>query len=362
MQADIKIGYLAVDLSEIYSAVCRELRGALCEQHSRLADQNGLDPALATQVQLVLNDVVDMLPSGGDPDSESTADRMTGLDRQLCIEIGAHRADREIHPVESLRAATMLFEVALPILLRGLPESGGTTPVEVSKALHEAVMSRVADASLAYVSFLLEKLRGSRQEERRRIARELHDRVLHSLAFAVHQIDLHRYRAATEHSCSELDAALAQVLEAVHTVQCLSAELRRSVSDDGLERSLRSYLQVHAEPAVRVVFGTAGDVFDLPAVISEELYLTLREAVRNALRHAEPSTLTVNLDINASGVVASVVDDGCGFDGCAPPAEGGGMASMRERVRLLHGEIDVTSSPGVGTAVTVRVPLCWVEP
>jgi signal transduction histidine kinase len=351
-----------IDVSEIFSEVCSELSKSLQAECSSLVDAEGLDPGLVSQIRLVLQDVINGLSGQLSSVVKRCRETHAVSLNDLSVRVGRQRADRGVHPAESLRAATLLFDTALPVLVRKLPRTAESSPFLVSRLLHEAVMSRVAVAALSYVSFLLEKVRASRQEERQRIARELHDRVLHSLGFTLQQIDLYMYYADNnpEMASQKLDTVLTQLREAVHTVQWISAELRRSVSSEGVERSLRSYLQVHAHPDIRITFTTVGDLLDLPPVVAEELYLTLREAIRNALRHAKPSALEVSLSADQNRILASVTDDGCGFDSESPLNEGGGMPSMRERARLLNGEVTVSSVPGSGTSVTVRVPLLGV--
>nr|MDT0657620.1 histidine kinase [Micromonospora sp. DSM 115978] len=309
---------------------------------------------LAAQVQSVLDDVAATVAM-----ADTSAMEPVGEHRLFNIEIGADRAQRGIHPVESLRAATTLFGVMLPVLTRELAPLDGAATMRISRVLHEAIMARVALASLSYVAFLMETLQASRQEERSRIVRELHDRVLHGMGLALQHLDLHRYytRQDPAPARARLDCAVESLQDAVRTVQQLSAELRRSVGKDGLERALRSYLEANVPPAVGVTISTAGDAKTLPTDVTEELYLILREAIRNALRHAEASHLQLQLDVDERRVLAAVVDDGCGFDTSDPSLAGGGLLSMRERALLLRGRLNLFSSPGAGTRVEVRVRL-----
>jgi signal transduction histidine kinase len=101
-----------------------------------------------------------------------------------------------------------------------------------------------------------------------------------------------------------------------------------------------------------------GSVPRLAMAREEHLYRIAQEALRNALRHAEPTEVTVTLAARNGSVVLEVVDDGCGFD---PATAGGaarrlGLASMHERARATGGKLTVHSRPGGGTTITVRVP------
>jgi signal transduction histidine kinase len=111
-------------------------------------------------------------------------------------------------------------------------------------------MDRVTVAALSYVDFLMDRLQASRQDERRRIARELHDRIGHGMGLARQNLDL--FQHYTKHDPARAPAKMANALgslaEAMRTVQQLSAELRRSVGDAGLEPALRSYLRANVRP------------------------------------------------------------------------------------------------------------------
>lgn len=341
-------------LSQVRDEIVGSFTDSLRRQGSELVARPEVAAQLAVQVQSVLDDVTATIAR-----AEPSAMEPAGEFRLFNIEIGADRAQRGIHPIESLRAATTLFEVMLPVLTRELAPPDGAAAMRISRVLHEAIMARVALASLSYVSFLMETLQASRQEERSRIARELHDRVLHGMGLTLQRLDLHRHyiKQDSAQARAKLDGAIESLQDAVRTVQQLSAELRRSVGKDGLERALRSYLEANAPPTVRVTISATGDAKTLPADITEELYLILREAIRNALRHADPSHLQIQLDVGERSVLAAVVDDGCGFNTSDPTLAGGGLPSMHERTLLLRGRLSLSSTPGNGTRVEVRIRL-----
>lgn len=337
---------------EIFAA----FRAALQRQGSELLRRPEVEADLIAQVRSVVSDVLQAHPQTR-PRESLDADAF-----RASMEIGASRAVYGIHPTESLHATLVLFHTTLPVLVRELAPADPTAAVRISQLLHESMMSRVAVASLSYVSFLMEKLHASRQEERQRIARDLHDRILHGVALSLQSIDLHRHYAGSDpqRSALKLDNAVSTLQDAVHTMQQLAAELRRSVGDRGLEPMLRSYMQAHVDPHVRWSLTADGDVGELPTDVAEELYLILREAVRNALRHAHPGELRVEINVDGTRVEASVTDDGTGFQVDAPRTTGG-ISSMQERALLCHGELELDSGPGRGTRVRVRVPLSGVN-
>jgi signal transduction histidine kinase len=87
------------------------------------------------------------------------------------------------------------------------------------------------------------------------------------------------------------------------------------------------------------------------------LFRVAQEALRNAVRHAQAARITVSLQASAGGHALSVVDDGRGFDPAAPRVQASlGLASMRERVALLGGRLQIRSQPGQGTTVAAWLP------
>lgn len=341
-------------MSEIVEEVLAALRHRLGTENSVLVRDPAAFEELARQVGYVLEDV---LARADRPAGSGMAP--TGEARLFSVEVGVQRARQGVHPVESLRAATALFEVALPVIAARF---AGDAPqlLAVSLALHEAIMDRVVLGALSYVDFLLDKLQASRREERRRIARELHDRVSHGMGLALQNLELHRHYVSrdAERAEAKLTATVGALNEALRTVGQLSAELRRSVGIDGIEQALQAYLKAAVPAPVQATLTITGDAKALPPSMSEELYLIMREATRNALRHADPTELRLALAVAETTVTAAVTDNGSGFDPeTVVRAPGGGLLSMSERAQLLRGTLELASAPGNGTTVTVRVPL-----
>lgn len=200
------------------------------------------------------------------------------------------------------------------------------------------------------------------RSERRRVARELHDHVAHTLGVALNSLELHELYLDEDPQRAErqLNNATQAVRAALDRVRALSSDLRGSEVDDGLEHALAGYLHMVAPPAIAWTVTVTGDDCRLPAELREEVYLILREAARNSLIHSAARHLEIAVDIgfgpDDAAVRARVTDDGRGFDpGRHPPA--GGIASMRERAELLGGSLTLSSDPGTGTAVHLHVPL-----
>jgi signal transduction histidine kinase len=350
--------------SRLFDAVRPEILAGLLVALERaqnpIVNNQRARASLIAQVAAILDDVVDAMgpaPRGGEP---------SVLDWQQAADVGLSRAAQGVHPSASLEAAALLFEVAFPILLReiGSTDGGGDltdAPAAsmVGVALNQAIMRRVALAAVPYVSFLIKNLRTSHLNERQRVARELHDRAAHGVGLGLRNLELSRLYADEPVRAAQRFAAAEEALrDALDVIRSLSAQLRQTVGDASLADAIRGYLGATVPTPVVHNLTAVGDVNALPAEIGEELYLIAREAIRNALLHAEMSELRVHVVVDTACVTITVTDNGRGFDShraFADPA-GGGLLSMSERTGLLGGVVEVMSADGAGTVVTITVP------
>lgn len=346
--ADSSCGLPAVH--PVHEEIRGAIRHALREDGNELAARPDAVDELTIQACAVFDEVVAVVTRGASPGAGAAGDPA----EPPCAD---DRSRRGLDWAHSLRAGTALFEVMLPIALRELAPADEAAAARVSVLLHQAVLARVVRGSLARMTHLPDRALALRQDERRHIARELHDRVLHEIGLALQGIDMHEYHAESSPALAraKLNRAAGLLRQAVHTLQHFTTELRRPVGEGGLERALRTYLDAHADPAVAITVRTSGNLLALPAYVSEEVYLILREAARNALRHAAPTRLDITVVLTDDALRAAVTDDGCGFLVGVTPG-GGGLPSMRERARLLGGELSLCSAPAVGTVVELRAP------
>jgi signal transduction histidine kinase len=202
----------------------------------------------------------------------------------------------------------------------------------------------------------------AQEEERKRIARELHDglaQYLTALHLKLNTLD--QTGASRPQVLTELRALIGELDQAVNR---MAWELRPVALDElGLRRAVGHYLEEWAEMAqlqVDVEVDLGGRT--LPPAIEATLFRVLQEATTNVLRHAEASRVGVLLEIKDDAVRLIVEDNGHGF-----PAEDGrsasatrrrfGLRGMRERLALVHGKLDVESSSDSGTTVFVSIPL-----
>jgi signal transduction histidine kinase len=197
------------------------------------------------------------------------------------------------------------------------------------------------------------------ENERRRVARELHDDVTQRLAALA--IDATRMegpdRASADEATRSIRDGLIKLSEDVHA---LSYRLHPSVIEDlGLVEALRAECdRVTRSGAVTVRFNASEIPPKLPQDTALCLFRVAQEALRNAVRHAGASSVDVSVAPLDGGLQLAVSDNGTGFDaGRQAERPSLGLASIRERVNLLKGEVDIDSARGHGTTVLAWVPI-----
>jgi signal transduction histidine kinase len=201
----------------------------------------------------------------------------------------------------------------------------------------------------------------AQDEERARVARELHDSTAQILTAVMLQLGA----AAHESTSPELDARIATLrelaAEALEEVRSLSHTMHPRVLDDlGLKPALEWLArQTQAQETLDVQVVAAEFDPPIPAPLAAALYRVAQETLRNAARHAEARHVDVSLRRDGRSAVLEIVDDGCGFDVERAEARrpGMGLFSMRERVSLVNGRLTVSSAPGRGTQIVAVVPL-----
>ena len=198
----------------------------------------------------------------------------------------------------------------------------------------------------------------AREEERRRLRRDLHDGVGPTLASLALQLDaVRRLHGQDPARVPPLVASMrAQVQTAVVEVRRVVDELRpRTVDDLGLEGALRGRLVGLADAGMAVELATEGDLTDLPAAVEVAAYLIVSEGVANVMRHASARSLVVRVRRTARGLELDIADDGLGIP--VPRRAGVGLESVRERADELGGTWRVASRAGGGTRVSVCLPV-----
>jgi signal transduction histidine kinase len=221
-------------------------------------------------------------------------------------------------------------------------------------------------ADRARMRRLAAKVISAQDEERARVARELHDSTAQTLTAVMLQLGA----AAQGNSSPELDDSFATmrelVADALEEVRSLSHTMHPRVLDDlGLAAALEWLArQTRAQEAFDVRVIADADSSRIPTEVGSVLYRVAQEALRNATRHAAARNVELRLRVVATSATLEVTDDGRGFDvkGAEERRPGMGLFSMRERVALVNGTLTLTSSPGRGTRVMATVPLDHWKP
>ena len=198
-----------------------------------------------------------------------------------------------------------------------------------------------------------EELVGAREEERRRLRRDLHDGLGAQLAGLTMQAGVLRSLVARDPAAAEQLAGelRAELRAAIGDIRRLVHDLRPPALDElglagALERLAESYggLRVAVE---------AAPLPALAAAVEVAVYRIVQEALANVVRHAAATRCTVRLETGPDDLLVTVTDDGRGF---TPGPHGVGLASMRERAEEMGGECTVQAAPDGGTVVRARLP------
>jgi PAS domain S-box-containing protein len=254
-------------------------------------------------------------------------------------------------------------EIPVAVSFAPLHAEGGVLPIGVVGVIRD-ISERKQHDDLR--SRLIEQVMSAQDEERRRIARELHDETgqsLTALLVGLRTIEASRSRREAAELARRLRETVARTLEEVGR---LSRGLHPSTLDDvglaaAVTRHVQEFEQRH-EVATDVRLERLAPL-PLPPLLQTTVYRVLQEALTNVARHAEARRVRVELASDAATVERRVEDDGVGLQ---PAGHAGdlargrrrlGLQGMRERAALLGGSVEVESQRGAGTTITARFPL-----
>jgi two-component system CheB/CheR fusion protein len=210
------------------------------------------------------------------------------------------------------------------------------------------------------VQALSEALTSAEQRERERISKVLHDDLQQTIFAARMRIDHLREEAVLDADQNALaDRAITLLDEGVEKTRTLSSELDPPVGEQSLRDAL-DWLAVQMEESydLAVTVGAEGPLKTTDKNLRFLLFRLVRELLFNVVKHAETDEARVGLDEQDGRLQVIVEDEGDGFDPSTLDGkeEGLGLVSVRERIRMIGGTLDIESAPGEGTRVTIDVP------
>jgi signal transduction histidine kinase len=205
-----------------------------------------------------------------------------------------------------------------------------------------------------------ERLVMAREEERRRIRRDLHDGLGPALASQTFQLDevLERLSVDPAGAAAIVEMLKEQNRQLVADIRRLVYELRPPALDElGVAGALTAHVtQLGRSGPISIEVRTVPDPLpSLPAAVEVAAYRIAREAITNTIRHAAASLCTATLEVSADRLTVSVRDDGTGLG--EAPRYGVGLISMRERTEELGGTFEAASTETGGTVVVAAIPL-----
>lgn len=225
---------------------------------------------------------------------------------------------------------------------------------------------QVKQASQTYQKLLQQTIL-AQEEERRRIARELHDETSQTITGLTFNLQAVLDSLSLSHTESggikdNLKNIQALAIQATTEIGKLINDLRPSLLDQlGLEAAVRRYAEVHLQPqGINLSIGCDLANRRLPPEVEVALFRIAQGAISNVMKHAQAKNVAIRLSRSRGEACFSIRDDGRGFDPSNlsnPGRMGVGILTMRERVNLLGGTCTVQSQPGYGTMISVKVPI-----
>ncbi|HUV37022.1 MAG TPA: MASE3 domain-containing protein [Patescibacteria group bacterium] len=208
---------------------------------------------------------------------------------------------------------------------------------------------------------LARKLLAAQEDTRRRLARELHDDFSQRLAvLAMHAAKLERQNDNPPAVAEGLNRIQQESVKLSSDIHDIARQLHPSILDDlGLADAVGSACDNFSKhEGLPVDFRQENIPSRIPKDIALSIYRIVQEGLANIIKHARASGVLVSLSYREGALHLNIKDDGVGFDAAAAGRKGGlGLASMRERVHLIEGTLNIRTAPGEGTTIEASVPL-----
>jgi len=215
--------------------------------------------------------------------------------------------------------------------------------------------------SFAAIRELTEHLQNIREQERAHMAREIHDELGQLLTVLKMDVSwLNKRVVTTEPAIKEKFTELLEMLDTtVKTVRRIASELRPTLLDDlGLVAAMEWHLEeFEKRSGIAKEFSTSVTEVAIDDSMKIGLFRILQESLTNVARHSQAQKVNVGLEKNNGHIILKITDNGKGFDTSRTTRKTLGLLGMKERTEMMGGEYQITSKPGEGTVVEVKVPV-----
>lgn len=262
------------------------------------------------------------------------------------------------HPLTKLRETMQRIQAGSTGLRA--PLTGQDPEADQLAEAFNTMLETLADAARSRATQILM----AQEQERKRIARELHDETSQVLTSLLISLKVLEETLPSEEARARVEETRSLVHETLRAIRNLSIDLRPSALDDlGLLPALRWYIKEYQQKCqIEVEFAASSLKERLPSEIETALYRIVQEALTNTAKYAKATSVRVSVAENEGSVSATISDNGQGFDAQTilklPWQERGlGLAGMHERAALLDGSLIINTEPGKGTTIEARIPL-----
>lgn len=265
--------------------------------------------------------------------------------------------------------------IIVPIVA-GIGLLGYVSVIETGQPLDAQKFSTVEQASIVFAlefvkqeaarTNLLQHVITAQEEERKRIARELHDETSQALTALMIGLDTTSLALSvnSHEAANRLSAAKSVTEGLLKDIQRIITDLRPSLLDDlGLVPAIAWYGEQRLKP-LGIALNLEGNALEnrLPPKMETALFRIVQEAIANVIRHARATEVSVRMDLQDNDLTLQITDNGVGFDAQvlqSPNSLGKaiGLWGIQERVRILEGEFNLQTAPGKGTAIIINVPM-----
>jgi signal transduction histidine kinase len=235
---------------------------------------------------------------------------------------------------------------------------------EVGVALQNASLFEEVNASRSRLRLLSQQLIEVQENERRHIARELHDEIGQALTAVKVNLQTIGRMSADSSLSPYMRESIAIIDRTIHQIRNLSLDLRPSLLDDlGVVSALRWYVDRQAQRgSFEAAFTAHPPDMRFSSTLETTCFRVVQEALTNVVRHAKANRVSVNIEKNSAFLEIQVVDNGVGFDLDAiqdqqPDKDSLGLLGMKERVELVGGTLEIRSTPHAGTEIRACLPI-----